>query len=189
MVKNGDFVIPGEFLGISEEFIPGEGAYEEDGKVFSSATGEVNVDTKERRINVVPKTDVPPVPKNGDIVIGRVWDIKPQMVIVDIIKPKGKNRAFPGNTKGTIHISRTRSTYVSDLDREFKVGDIIYAKVSNADKTQIQLTTIDREMGVVKAFCSICNTPLVQEKNSLKCRVCDRTETRRTSSMYGSGEA
>ncbi|MEE8402029.1 MAG: hypothetical protein V3R86_07750, partial [Candidatus Hydrothermarchaeaceae archaeon] len=70
MVESGDFVLPGKEVGFSEEFIPGDGTYEEEGKIFSSATGLVNLDLKERKITVAPKTGVPSVLKEGDKVIG-----------------------------------------------------------------------------------------------------------------------
>lgn len=188
MVKNGDFVVPGEFLGISEEFIPGEGVYEEDGKIFSSNTGVVSLDTKERKIAINPKTSTPLTPKVGDIILGKVWDVKPQIAMVDIIKIKGKERILPSGARGGVHISQTRPTYVSDISREFKVGDIIYAKVVNTKRSPMQLSTVDKELGVIKAFCSLCNLSLTIKKRDLMCTDCDRKENRKISSMYGLGE-
>lgn len=188
MVKNGDFVVPGELLGISEEFIPGEGAYEEDGRIFSSVTGVIELDTKERKIKITPKTSAPLVPKGGDIVLGKVWDVKAQIAMVDILKIKGKERTLPGSTRGGIHISQTRPTYVSDISREFKVGDIIYARIVNTNRSPIQLSTADKELGVIKAFCSSCNLPLALKKKDLMCSDCERKESRKMSSMYGMGE-
>ena len=33
-MESGDFVMPGDFLSVSEEFLPGQGAYEDDGSVI-----------------------------------------------------------------------------------------------------------------------------------------------------------
>ena len=48
-VNSGDFVMPGDFLSVSEQFLPGDGAYEDDGSVRSGVPGnvEINVDQKE----------------------------------------------------------------------------------------------------------------------------------------------
>jgi len=187
MADDGTFVIPGDFLGFSEEFMPGDGAYEEGGTLYSAVTGVVSVDMKERKIGVAPKTTVPVVPKEKDIVIGKVVDIKPQVAIVEISFKKGIDRALPGEMRGRVHISQVRDSYVSDLTREFKVGDIVAAKIVNANRQQLQFTTVDRELGVIKSFCSFCNKPLKESKNMLKCEDCGRTERRKISSEYGKG--
>lgn len=188
MVESGDFVMPGTELGFSEEFIPGEGTYEENGRVYASITGMLKVDMKERKIAVAPKTSSPPVLKEGGVVVGIVADVKTQLAVVDIIKVRGNDRTLPGEISGSIHISQTRSTYVADMSKEFRAGDIIYAMVSNAKRSPLQLSTVDMGMGVIKAFCYHCNTPLSKEDSRLKCNDCGRTELRRISPEYGKGK-
>lgn len=188
MVKSGEFVIPGDELGFSEEFIPDEGAYEEDGKVFAAITGEVSIDMKERKIKVFPKIGMPPIPKDGDLVIGTIVDIKAQIAIVEIVKLKGNDRALSKYTRGGIHISQVRDAYVSTLSREFKVGDIVCAKITNTQRDPIQLSTVDKDLGVIKAFCLRCSSPLTRVGNKLKCKECGRTEFRKISSEYGKGQ-
>jgi len=187
MVESGEFVIPGIELGFSEEFIPGEGAYEEEGKIYASITGTLVIDMKERKIKVLPRTSTPPVPKDGDFVIGRIVDVKPQIAIVELIKLKGNERALPGSIDGGIHISQTRDSYVSELSREFKVGDVVYAKILNTSRTPIQLSTVGKDLGVIKAFCYHCNTALSLTGDKLKCENCGRIEFRRISPEYGKG--
>lgn len=187
-MENGAFVVPGEVLGYSEEFMPGEGTYEEDGSICAAVTGEVHIDMRKRKIAIIPKTDVPPVLKNGDIVIARIWGLKPQVAVADVVKIKGNDRALLGNIRGGVHISQSRNAYVSDLAKEFGVGDIIAAKVTNFARDPIQLTTADRDLGVIKAYCSTCNLPLIRVGNVLKCEECRRTEFRKLSSEYGKGE-
>jgi exosome complex component CSL4 len=188
MVENGEFVVPGTELGYSEEFIPGEGAYEEDGRVFASRTGTLVIDMRERKIKVKPRTSVPPMPRNGDLVIGKVVDVKPQLALVNLIRLKGVDRALPGEILGSIHISQTRNVYVTDLGREFKVGDIVLAKITNSKRSPIQLSTVDKNLGVIRAFCNQCALPLVKEGKRLKCTNCGRTEVRRISPTYGTGQ-
>ena len=188
MVEDGEFVVPGTELGYSEEFIPGEGAYEEDGKVYAARTGTLVIDMKERKITVTPKTSVPPIPNTGDVVIGKVIDVKPQNALVSLVKIKGIDRSLPGEVLGSIHISQTRNVYVADLGKEFRVGDIVLAKVTNAKRTPIQLSTVHKELGVIRGLCSRCAVPLIKSDNRLKCPDCGRTEARRISPSYGSGE-
>ncbi|MFQ5976150.1 MAG: exosome complex RNA-binding protein Csl4 [Candidatus Hydrothermarchaeales archaeon] len=187
-MENGTFVVPGDVLGYSEEYMPGNGAYEENGNICAAVTGKVSIDMKERKLTVIPGTDVPAIPKEGDIIIGKVFDLKPQMAIVDVVKIKGKDRALAGSIRGGVHISQSRNTYVSDLSREFMPGDIIAAKVTNTNRRPIQLSTADNELGVIKAYCSFCNLPMTREGNILKCNECRRTSRRKMSTEYGKGE-
>ncbi|MFQ5815365.1 MAG: exosome complex RNA-binding protein Csl4 [Candidatus Hydrothermarchaeaceae archaeon] len=188
MVETGEFVFPGMELGFAEEFIPGEGTYEEDGKIFASLTGSVDVDLKERKIAVAPKTSTIPVLKNGDIIVGTIVDVKQQLAIVSIMKLMGEERALPGTLDGTIHISQVKDSYVSELSRELSPGDIVVAKVVNAGRMSIQLTTNGKGLGVIKAFCYNCNLALSRMNNKLKCNTCGRTEERWLSRDYGKGE-
>ncbi|WP_255668527.1 hypothetical protein [Methanooceanicella nereidis] len=75
-MPEGDFVVPGDLLGTSEEFISGEGTYEESGNIFANATGKIKINKRERSVNIEPLTKMPPIPREGDIVVGRVVDIK-----------------------------------------------------------------------------------------------------------------
>jgi exosome complex component CSL4 len=188
MVETGEFVFPGKELGFAEEFIPGEGTYEEDGRIYASQTGNVRVDLKERKIKVIPKTSTVPLLKNGDIVIGNIVDVKPQLAIVNIMKLKGEERALLGTLDGTIHISQVKDSYVSELSRELSAGDIVAAKVVNAGRVSVQLTTNGKGLGVIRAFCYNCNLALSRMNNKLKCNTCGRTEERWLSRDYGRGE-
>lgn len=188
MVETGQFVLPGTELGFTEEFIPGDGTYEEDGKIFSSLTGSASVDPKERKISVVPKVGTIPVLKNGDIVVGDIVDVKQQLAIVDIMRLKGVERSLPGTMDGTIHISQVKDSYVSELSKEFRAGDIVIGKVVNAGRISIQLTTNGKELGVIRAFCYNCNLPLTRIDDKLKCNTCGRVEERRLSPDYGKGQ-
>jgi exosome complex component CSL4 len=188
MVENGDFVLPGDELGFSEEFIPGFGTYEEDGRIYASNAGSLVMDMKERKINVKPRTSIPPEPKAGDMVIGKIWDIKPQVAIVQVVKIKDVERVLPGNVMGVIRIANVRDSYVSDLEREFQVGDIVLAKILKVER-ELQLTTVPKEAGVIKAYCPVCNVR-VEKKGAgqVKCPECGRVGTRKLSMNFGTGK-
>jgi exosome complex component CSL4 len=187
-VKTGDFVVPGEYLATAEEFMPGEGAYEEDGKVYSSCTGVVLVDVRTKRISVFPRTAVPPELKRGDIVVGKVEEVKDQAASVHIGVLRGReDRQLPLPDFGTIHISEVRGSYLKDLSREFKPGDIVRARVINVRRGTIQLTTVGDNLGVIMASCSRCRTPLDRDGTKLKCPNCGNIELRKLASDYRQG--
>ncbi|MDD2666618.1 MAG: exosome complex RNA-binding protein Csl4 [Methanocellales archaeon] len=181
-----NFAIPGDFLGTSEEFLSMNGTYKDKGNIYAACTGVVKIDTKDRSISIVPQTCMPPVPKVGDIVIGRVSDIKSSVVLVDIARIKGQeDREIATLKQGAIHISNIKDAYVKELGYEFGFQDIVRAKVID-DKT-LRLSTDNKSLGVIKAICSRCRVGLKRKDDKLECPKCGRIETRKIADDYGSG--
>jgi len=179
-------VLPGEMIGTSEEFLPGEGTFEENGKIFSKNVGTLEINEKEKTVNV--KTVNPPVVlKNGDIVIGTIRDVKSMMAIVDVEKVVGKNRRITGENIGAVHISKIASGYVKDVGSECRMNDVIRAKVIQTVPS-LQLSMVGPEFGIVRAVCEKCRMPLEKDEDKLFCRHCERTETRKIANDYGTAE-
>jgi len=74
--KSGDFVLPGDALGVTEEFVPSEWTYEDKGKIRSLVAGTVSVDNKNKKISIIPKTSSPSMLRNGVVVVGQVSDVR-----------------------------------------------------------------------------------------------------------------
>jgi len=179
-------VLPGDLIGTSEEFIPRNGAYIEGGNIYSTASGIVNINKKERSISVTPVTNTPPHLQVGDIVIGQVTDVKDSVALVEIAGIKGKGeREIVNVEQAAIHVSNVKDAYVKDLYYEFAPFDIVKARV--LDLRNMRLSTVNKELGVMKAYCGNCRTVLKVDNNKLKCPKCERTETRKLSSDYGTG--
>ena len=53
------FVVPGEYLGAAEEFIPGRGTYEDSGRIYSSVVGSPSVDPRDKTVRVQAANGVP----------------------------------------------------------------------------------------------------------------------------------
>jgi exosome complex component CSL4 len=186
MPEIGDFVIPGDTIGTSEEFLPGKGTYEDKGNIYAIATGRIAYDKKERSISVTAVTNTPPTPKEGDIVIGRITDIKGSVALVELSRIKGHlDREIAGNTQAAIHISNVKDSYVQDLAREFAFQDIVKAKV--IDTKNMRLSTVDKSLGVLTSQCPRCRVNMVFENGKLKCPKCEKRETRKLSADYGKG--
>ncbi|MDK2983814.1 MAG: exosome complex component [Thermococcaceae archaeon] len=185
-VKDGDIVLPGDYLGVIEEFLPGEGIIEEDGELYAARAGRVRINSEKVEISVEPLTDTPPLPQVGDVVIARVIEVKPQAAIVQLLRIEGRKgyREIATSKLAGIHISQVRDGYVESMSNEFKIGDIVRARVLTNEKSPIQLTTKAPDLGVVYALCSSCRTPLVRRGNVLICPKCGRTETRKLSTYY-----
>ncbi len=184
MIKNKRIVIPGEEIATSEEFLAGEGTFELKGKIFSSYLGRLNLDSEEMVAKVDPINPLVEL-KVGDIVLAVVEDVKSSMVIVDVVRVEGKPRDVTGETLAAIHVSKISEGYTDDVWREFRIGDIIRAKVMQI-KPSVQLTTSRPNLGVLLALCTKCRMPLVKKEKSLFCGNCHRNEVRKMAPDYGS---
>jgi exosome complex component CSL4 len=179
-------VFPGDFIGTSEEFTPRNGAYLDGGNIYAAASGIVNISKKERSISVTPVTNTPPHLQVGDIVIGQVTDVKDSVALVEIAGIKGKGeREIVNAEQAAIHVSNVKDAYVKELYYEFAPFDIVKARV--LDLRNMRLSTVNKELGVMKAYCGNCRAVLKIDNSKLKCPKCERTETRKLSSDYGTG--
>jgi exosome complex component CSL4 len=179
-------VLPGDLVGTSEEYSPKSGTYVDKGNIYAAASGIVKINTKDRSISVIPVTNTPPHIQVGDIVIGQVTDVKDSVALVEIAGIKGKGeREIVNADQAAIHVSNVKDAYVKELYYEFAPFDIVKARV--IDLRNMRLTTVDKELGVMKAYCGNCRAVLKKDNSKLKCPKCERTETRKLSSDYGTG--
>ncbi|VVB93281.1 Exosome complex component Csl4 [uncultured archaeon] len=179
-------VLPGDLIGTSEEYSPRNGTYADKGNIYATASGIVKINTKDRSISVIPVTNTPPHIQVGDIVIGQVTDVKDSVALVEIAGIKGKGeREIVNADQAAIHVSNVKDAYVKELYNEFAPFDIVKARV--IDLRNMRLTTVDKELGVMKAYCGNCRAVLKIDNGKLKCPNCERTETRKVSLDYGTG--
>ena len=86
-IKEGDAVLPGERLGVIEEFLPGTGTFQdEDDVIYASITGIVHIDMKERKISVEGSTRQPVYPKRNDVVLGQIQHVTKKSAIINIFR-------------------------------------------------------------------------------------------------------
>ena len=178
-------VMPGDKLGIIEQYLPGEGTYDDNGEIKSSVLGNVKINQKKKIISVVSDAK-PALLKVGDIVYGQITDIKPQRANVNIecIKDNARPLALP--YMGAIHISQAKKDYLEKLSDAFRIGDIIQAKVVKITGDNVDLGTVDDDCGVLKAMCTRCRDFMhtTQKENELQCNTCNKKERRKVSKNY-----
>lgn len=184
--KSGHLVLPGERLGVIEEFIPDSGTYVKDGVIYSKIVGRSLLDLQNRRVSVYPVVNGAVVPKVSTVVIGQVGNAQSDNVLVRIFRIGRKK--LTGNFGGILHVSDVSDRYVNSISDVCKTGDILKAKVIS-DKNQIfHLSTNDKGLGVLYGFCSRCGTLLEQERYDLKCPKCGNIETRKIAPDYSKEE-
>ncbi|HTT14380.1 MAG TPA: exosome complex RNA-binding protein Csl4 [Thermoplasmata archaeon] len=171
------FVLPGEYLGAAEEFLPGRGTYEHGGRIFASVVGTPSIDPRDRTVRVDAANAVPEL-REGDIVYARVDELKTAMAIVTVLAEATTRRGIPGEPEGTVHISKAKDGYTESLSGEFAVGDMLLAKVLQAHPS-VKLTTAPATLGVVAARCQVCHAPLRVHGAELECPRCGHVEHRK----------
>ena len=177
-------VMPGDQVSTSEELLPGDGTFEEDGIIRAARLGTYLVDEKHKRAVVKPLTSIPTELRNGDIVLAYVGSVRSNMVIAEVIHVIGKNRSISGDTNGTLRVSEISTSYTKDPATEFSPGDIIRAKITQV-RPSIQLATKDKNLGVIKANCTNCRRILTKKGNILECNNCGNKERRKMAIDYG----
>ncbi|MFQ6074093.1 MAG: exosome complex RNA-binding protein Csl4 [Candidatus Bathyarchaeia archaeon] len=184
--KSGQFVVPGDRLGVIEEFMPGPGTYVEDGTIYSLATGRALVDVLNKQVSVFPRTRFLTVPKVGSIVIGQVRDVQSKTAVVRIFQI-GKHH-LSGFFTGILHVSDVSLRYVETMYDACKPGDIMRAKVVSDKNRTFHLSTKEPNLGVIYAFCSRCGNVLTFRRVQMRCLKCGKIERRKTAQDYGKGE-
>ena len=179
----GKLIVPGDVVATAEEYSPGRGTYEMDGKIIASEAGELALDAKSHTAIVQPINPVAE-PKKKDHVLALISDVRSSMAICEILSIEGMERAVTGERDATLHVSTISSQYVEAVGQAVRVGDVIRAEVVQSTPS-VQLSTVNGHMGVVAAHCGQCRSVLVLKDRSLYCGECERFEKRKIADDYG----
>jgi exosome complex component CSL4 len=184
--KSGHLVLPGERLGVIEEFIPDSGTYVKDGVIYSKIVGSALMDLLSKRVSVYPLISGATVPKVTSTVVGQVGNAQSDNVLVRIFKIGSKR--LSGVFTGILHISDVQERYVTSMNEVCKPGDIIRTKVISNKNQIYHLSTNDKGLGVVYAFCSHCSNLLEPKRHEMRCPKCGNVERRKIAFDYGKEE-
>jgi len=181
--KSGHLVVPGERLGVIEEFIPDSGTYVKDGVIYSKIVGRALLDLLNKRVSVYPLTNGELIPKVSSTVVGQIGNAQSDNVLVRIFKIE--NKRLSGEFSGILHISDVSDRYIDLMNDVCKPGDIVRAKVISGKNRIFHLSTNDKNLGIVYAFCSRCGNLLEPQRYELRCPKCGNTENRKIAPDYG----
>jgi exosome complex component CSL4 len=174
--------IIGDYLGTIEEFVPGEGTYSDDGKIYASHIGRAVLDQENHTAKVEAK--MPCELKLGQVVFGDVLNIRKNLV--QVIARKIQDVKGDIDAKVGIYVSNIAKNYVERPEDMFGIGDIVKGRIIKIEPGMIDITTKDDEFGVVKAFCKRCRFALERESGDrLMCPSCGHREQRKLASDYG----
>ena len=184
--KSGSLVLPGERLGVIEEFIPDSGTYVKEGVIYSKIVGRALMDLMSKRVSVYPLINGASVPKASAVVVGQVGHAQSDNVLVRIFKIGSKR--LSGVFTGILHISDVQERYVKSMNEVCKPGDIIRTKVISNKNQVSHLSTNDKGLGVVYGFCSLCSNFLEPKRREMQCSKCGNVEQRKIALDYGKVE-
>lgn len=176
--KDVKLAVPGDFLCYSEEYAPGENAFEDaDGKVYATAVG-VEKESKQARsvgVTAVAKRAI----KQGDLAYARVEDLYEKVALLSM-QPASK-RIASFNNFAYLRISEVKRGYAESFRDYLGIGDFIKARVVEVTPLGIYFTIAPPELGVIKAFCSNCRSELKKnpKKPLLYCENCGSEESRK----------
>lgn len=175
-------VLPGEYIGTEEEFIPGPGTYEDGGKIFASRVGEVVVG-QDYRVMVRGGSNEFTV-RPGDEIIGVVTEINEPLAVVSGEYLIRGGKVIEVKVRALIHASRITGQYLDACSKAIKVRDVVRGRVVST-RGKIDLTLQQPDLGVIYAYCSRCRKPLERINSELYCTYCQRSELRKISRKYG----
>ena len=166
-VENKDLVIPGQVLA-DDEYYSGRGTFKDNGKVCSSLIGLVSL--RNKKIRVIPLKSKY-VPKKGDVVIGKINDVRFSMWDVDINSPYS----------GILPAFEVFGREKKELNKVYDVGDVLFLRVVDVDEIKkAKLGLKGRGMGKFKGGIIVDIAPtkvprLIGKKGSMINMIKDKT--------------
>jgi len=185
--KCGQLVLPGDRLGVIEEFIPDDGTYVRDGVIYSRMVGRALIDRSSRQVKVYSLVTDTRVPKIGSTVLAQAGNVQTDNAMMRIFQV-GKTE-LSGVFVGMLHVSDVHMRYVDSMFDVCKPGDILRAKVVGDKNRTYHLSTKDKNLGVVYAFCSRCGFMLESKRQDMLCPRCGNVEGRKIAADYGTDVA
>lgn len=167
-VNEKDLVVPGEILA-EEEYYSGRGTFEENGRVCSSLLGLVSL--RNKKLSVIPLKSKY-IPKKGDVVIGKISDVKFSMWDVDIHSPYS----------AILPASEVFGREKKELSQVFNLGDVLFLRIVDVDEVKkVRLGLKGRGMGKFKGGLIVDIAPtkvprLIGKKGSMINMIKDKTD-------------
>jgi len=170
-----NLVLPGDKIGSIEEYLKGEGVFEYNGYIYSYLSGILNINFKERIVNVKPlKTSK--ILFKGNKVIAKVNSVSKNFAECSIIFIEETLQKC--DILANLYLGK-RNFY------NLLPNDYIRAKVINT-RTNIILSIKEKEYGIIYADCNVCGEPFYLDKNimQLLCKNCKNKRKVKISPFY-----
>ncbi|MDG6939206.1 MAG: exosome complex RNA-binding protein Csl4 [Nitrososphaerota archaeon] len=163
--------VPGEKLGVIEEYSSSYMTYEKSGDVRAMGIGEVALDRSNRTIGVAGTALKSPFPRLGDVVEGTIEAITGAGGAVRIYMVNGVE--VSSDLSGTLRVRDVRGNPV-------RLGDMVRCTVTNTTNNNLWLGIGDENLGVMRTACGICGGPVEPlPPDRVRCEGCGFSDTRK----------
>ena len=186
-MSNKDVVIPGEILGVIEEYAPSMNCFEHENTIYSTVYGEKVIDKENKQVSVIPKRQIF-TPKRGSIALGFVSEIRRQNAFIEISFFKVGKSFIDVKTKYKANLSITNlsNRYVKYMYDGVRPGDWIIAKIIKVEFNGNMSVSMygSRDLGVIYASCFVCGQEISKsiKRDLIRCQHCGTTQSRVLSS-------
>ncbi len=180
-MNSPEYALPGEFLGVVEEYAGGPDVTFEDadGKVYASVAGVRVSDAAARSVSVRARKLSRPL-RAGDLVYARVVELYESMARLEFAAVPSKHARPAGQGSAFMRISEMDRGYVERLRDAVCTGDFVRARVLDIKPLGIYLTMKESDLGVVRAYCTKDRSPMQSMGRTFLCPTCGRREGRKT---------
>ena len=168
--------IPGDKIGIIEEYESGKNTFEDGHNVRSTVIGTVDID-KKSRIAQVQNITTSAIPEVDDVVIGTVAAVMSSMIAVSI--------DYVNNirTKSNVEcICQTRHFRKKNIAL---VNDIVTLKITAHKNGTIHASIDEPEFGILFTKCKKCGGHVIPMRDAIKCTECNWIDERKLSNNFG----
>ncbi len=167
--KEREFVVPGDEIVKSMEFLPGRNCFRDGDSIYSKKLGLVGLEN--RVVSIIPLSGVYS-PHFGDMVIGEVVDITSNGWIVNIDYAADAFLPLSG--------VREFVRQGSDLSKIFDIGEILYTNIAVANENTLHVSMQDSRCrklfgGKLVRINTVKVPRLIGKKGSMISMIKDRT--------------
>lgn len=174
-----NLVVPGERIGVVEEYIKGEGVFEAGGVIYSSHLGFLNLKDLEVSVRPVRSPILPLRP--GEIALGEIRSADRNnfnLLLTLLLRPR------VGFLIPPVHANMPKRA--SNLGA--RPSDLVIVMIESIENGQVTVTMSGSgELGVIRSICETCGSTLDRGVGyTLICRGCGRIYLdKKLSSRYG----
>jgi len=121
----------------------------------------------------------------GDIVYGIVVSTTEKMAFIDV-DCADFNKVISPSSTGVLFVNQIVGGYLEKVSDLIRKGDVVKARVTEANKFGFRVTTNEPSLGIIKANCSNCKKPLILNTTNnftIKCLNCQAQQTRKIVKM------
>ena len=176
-------VIPGDKLAVSEEFLPGQGAYDDSGSIRALRVGSVRRDMAKMEISVKPSATTKTI-NVGDYVVGRVETNQAGGAAIKISYINGVQT--DKDFSGSLQLRSGRPGRGGPRGPPAVIGDMVRCYVFSLVNGIIHLSFNEEGTGVMHATCGNCGRPMQRGGTKAKCDECGNVEDRKLAPDFGS---